>query len=136
MKNTKLQNPSLRKRKGFTLIELIVVIAILAILAAIAVPAFLGALTRARTNADYASARVLVSSYNVAMAEGTSTFDFDGDPTVPAQLVSFGYLDEIPEPQTDDTAEFIMTFNTDNSVNQVTVGSGGTIVYPKPVQSS
>ncbi|MDD2534437.1 MAG: prepilin-type N-terminal cleavage/methylation domain-containing protein, partial [Eubacteriales bacterium] len=34
----KLQNPSLRKRKGFTLIELIVVIAILAILAAIAIP--------------------------------------------------------------------------------------------------
>lgn len=69
MKNTKLQNPSLRKRKGFTLIELIVVIAILAILAAIAIPTFLGQLNKARINTHNANVMSLRSSAAVAVAE-------------------------------------------------------------------
>lgn len=69
MKNTKLQNPSLRKRKGFTLIELIVVIAILAILAAIAVPIFLGTIDRARTATNDANLKTLRSAASVAIAE-------------------------------------------------------------------
>lgn len=69
MKNTKLQNSSLRKRKGFTLIELIVVIAILAILAAIAIPTFLGTLDRAKDNTDAANKTALQSAAQVALAE-------------------------------------------------------------------
>lgn len=69
MKNSKLQNPSLRKRKGFTLIELIVVIAILAILAAIAIPTFLGQLDKARASTDAANVKTLKSAANVAIAE-------------------------------------------------------------------
>jgi len=85
MKNTKIQNPSLRKRKGFTLIELIVVIAILAILAAIAIPAFIGTLTRAKTAADQATERVIISAVKVYYAEkGTN-------PTL--DQLKAGYLD-------------------------------------------
>ena len=69
MKNTKLQNPSLRKRKGFTLIELIVVIAILAILAAIAIPAFIGTLNRAKVSTHNANVMSLRSAAQVAIAE-------------------------------------------------------------------
>ena len=44
-----------RKRKGFTLIELVVVVAILAILLAIAIPAYAGYRERAQEKADEAA---------------------------------------------------------------------------------
>ena len=43
----------LRSKKGFTLIELIVVLAVLAIIMAIAVPRFLGVQETAKIDADY-----------------------------------------------------------------------------------
>ena len=47
--NTKKQN---KKKKGFTLIELIIVIAIIAILAAIAIPNFLSIQRKSKVKAD------------------------------------------------------------------------------------
>ncbi|NCC76356.1 MAG: prepilin-type N-terminal cleavage/methylation domain-containing protein [Clostridia bacterium] len=92
MKNTKLQNPSLRKRKGFTLIELIVVIAILAILAAIAIPTFLGQLDRARKATHNANVMTLRSAAAVYVAE-------KGDVTVDPwdAAAAAGYIDTWPQ---------------------------------------
>jgi len=48
-----------KSRKGFTLVELIVVLVILAILAAILVPTLLGYIDKARSEKDYATAQTV-----------------------------------------------------------------------------
>lgn len=49
----------LNNKKGFTLMEMLIVVAIIAVLVAIAIPVFNGALTKSKEAADVANIRAL-----------------------------------------------------------------------------
>ncbi|MCL2424788.1 MAG: type II secretion system GspH family protein [Oscillospiraceae bacterium] len=59
----------LKNRKGFTLMELIIVLVIVAILAAALIPSFLNFATRAREESLYAQARVGMVAAQVLITE-------------------------------------------------------------------
>ena len=80
----------MKNRKGFTLIELMIVIAIIAIIAAIAIPGILSA----RRSANAGSALGNLKAFSTAMA--TYSQDQD-DQSYPADSESFGdYYSHIP----------------------------------------
>ena len=72
----------IKNKKGFTLIELIVVIAILAVLAAIIIPTVASNIERANNARDLANTRSSFASYTVQLLVSTGT-TAPANPTVP-----------------------------------------------------
>ena len=66
-------------KKGFTLVELIVVLVILAVLAAMLVPALTGYIQRARQEKDYQMAATVLTACQSA---ATYQYSVDGDKTI------------------------------------------------------
>ncbi|MDU5492551.1 MAG: prepilin-type N-terminal cleavage/methylation domain-containing protein [Clostridium perfringens] len=141
-----------KKKKGFTLIELIIVIAIIAILAAIAIPNFLSIQRKARVKADIASAKTIYDATSALIAEGkivpTSngvTFTLDngnvtakpenvGEPKTNANAANDlqSYLQTIPKPESIANQKFEVTVSGEENSPKIQVKIGeSTNVYPE-----
>lgn len=81
-----------KNKKGFTLVELVVVIAILGILAGIAIPRFMDATATARGAKIVADMRTIESAVSMSYAK-TGAYV-----TTLENLVSYGYLASSPKP--------------------------------------
>ena len=96
-------------KKGFTLIELIVVIAILGILAAIAIPAYSTYKNQSAIAADKATCKTIYDAALIIEANGG-----DGtDTTEVGKLLDGGY----PTPQATDGVAFVITGAADGIDN-------------------
>ncbi len=89
--------PAKRSKKGFTLIELVVVIAILGILAAILIPVIGGFIDRANEAADGANARNLYNSYAMALAVGDSVTTLSGTNGAEVDANVVGMFGTVPD---------------------------------------
>ena len=110
--------PSGKNRRGFTLIELMIVMAVIAILVSIAVPIYSRSITRAKESVlrnNLFTMRTVIDEY---------TYDKQKAPQSLQDLVSEGYLRTIPvDPMTgtSDTWKTVIE-DTLNAVNQTEPG--------------
>lgn len=132
----------LKKKKGFTLIELIIVVAIIAILAALAIPKLMGTQDNAKKKADIANAKVIHDATAKLITENSIdfskalTFTIDTGSGTNNQAKVEGELQNIPIPKYLSGTYKKFYVSIDSSSKDITVsvqkadGSTNVEVYP------
>ncbi|MCC0645995.1 MULTISPECIES: prepilin-type N-terminal cleavage/methylation domain-containing protein [unclassified Clostridioides] len=104
-----------KKRKGFTLVEMIVVVTILGVISSIALVKYSKVQESAKMNADYTNAANIVTAASMAINDDENI----AESLSVESLKEKGYLNTVPVPQsTSGKFELVISDNgTDISVN-------------------
>ncbi len=105
----------LTNKKGFTLMEMLIVVAIIAVLVAIAIPVFNGALTKSKEAADVANIRAAYAEWQVAILTDNKAIPTDEE----------GFLAKIPDSaklnyNKGDADKLTYTYDTTKKVGTIT----------------
>lgn len=120
---TKIQKRIMKKRKGFTLIEMVIVITIIGILSSIAVTKYSSIQENAKKNADYATAANLATAAMISINDGkNSETDIQPDGLVKNEYIQY-------EPKSKSVKDGI--FKITAVKDSVTVKIGDDTFYPK-----
>jgi prepilin-type N-terminal cleavage/methylation domain-containing protein len=120
MEDNEMKKGSKKSKKGFTLIELVVVIAILGILAAILIPVIGGFISRASAARDLANARNLYNCVAMVLATNGNPGTGADRTNISAEVLAlFGTM------PAGDTASFTRNGNIVVSATYLTSGSAG-----------
>lgn len=109
-----------KKRRGFTLIEMVIVITIIGILSSIAVTKYSKVQENAKKNADYATAANLATAAMISISDGNTVVQ-------PINLEKGGYIQFVPVAKSVKGGSFNVTAQGDT----VTVKIGDETFYPK-----
>ncbi|CEP44642.1 type II secretion system protein [Paraclostridium sordellii] len=108
-----------KKRRGFTLIELVMVVAILGTLSSIALVKFTDVGKESKINSDYITASNIATATKLAINDGVSEITLD-------KLSKEGYIEGTPKPQSEEGG-FVVSIDNGN----INVKVGEKVFYPK-----
>lgn len=114
-----------KRRRGFTLIEMVIVITIIGILSSIAVTKYSKVQENAKKNADYATAANLATAAMISISDGNTSVQ-------PSNLETDGYIQFVPVAKSVKDGSFDVTAQGDS----VTVKIGTETFYPKPNETT
>jgi len=127
---------ALKNRKGFTLVELMVVVVIIGVLSAIAVPLYNNQTETARLNAHMTNIKIIESAVQQYKAvEGVSTYTDTAAVTDNATLAASvlkGYIQDWPSsPGTYSLSTGgVLTANPTKAATQTAMGGGSAVTWP------